>query len=296
MSTEVFMGNTIPTDGAGNVFTPAQSQLNGGVIVTDNSAGLAETCSAIIGFKSVLPSSTITGASEDASYPFSNCLDFRDNTQYSPAASSGQVVINFKQAANVEIDYIGIGIHNGKTAEFVATFEVKVAGVWEAVANLTPLGDNKTMIAYIGDKTTNEQRLTINFTSKLFIGCIYVGKAWVFDKTPNLGFTPALTNSLDKLVGFESDTNQFMMGRRVERGFGQVGQFDFINWSGDNSFSNLYVEYMNHCKSGKPLFMKWNKDLQQNFFGRHNNPNNMQPPAYTTNTQGTFFFDFKGRD
>ena len=86
-----------------------------------------------------------------------------------------------------------------------------------------------------------------------------------------------------------------MMARVIKRGFLQKGQFDFISWAdGADSFEQQYVDYITHIKSGKALFMKWNKDLQQNFFGRHSNPNSPQPPAYTTNNTGTFYFDFKG--
>ncbi|MDB4352480.1 hypothetical protein OAA60_03505 [Porticoccaceae bacterium] len=271
------------------------TNIIGNTVVISDSAEVNSSCAAIIGFRSLLMNSTYTGQDESPDYPFSNCLDFRDNTQYSPLATSGSVVIEFNQSSVSDVDYIGIGIHNGITAGLSGKLEVQSDGVWYEVATLAPTGDNKTMIAYFDSISSLRQRLTLNFTSKLFIGNIYLGKAWVFDKTPNIGFTPGYTNSLDKLEGFNSETNQFMMGRVIDRGFGQRGQFDFISWAdGDGSFNLQYVDYMNHVKSGKPVFMKWNKNLQQNFFGRAANPNSLQAPTYSTNTAGTFYFDYKG--
>lgn len=269
------------------------------VIVLDgNSQQVTEqNCEAIIGYKSVLPISTYTGDNSAADYPFTNCLDFRDNTQYSPATASGSVVIEFTQLNETQIDYLGIGIHNGKTAGLSGKLEIESDGVWYEVATFTPLADNKTIISVFDPIESARQRITLNFSSNLFIGNIYLGKAWVFDKTPSLGFTPAHTNSLDQLEGFTSDTNQFVMGRVVERGFGQKGQFNFMAWQGDQySLDSLYREYMFHVKSGKAVFMKWNKGLNQNFFGRAANPNSLQAPAYDGNNHGTFYFDYRGFD
>lgn len=267
----------------------------GNTLVLSEQEQVDTTCAAAIGFRSVLLNSTVTGQAENPLYPFTNCLDFRDNTQYSPLATSGSIVIEFNQLSATEIDYIGIGIHNGTTAGLSGKIEIFFGGLWVQVATFQPTGDNKTMMAVFDSLLSSRQRITLNFTGQLFIGNIYIGRSWVFDKTPSLGFTPGHTNSLNKLESFNSETNQFMMARVIDRGFGQKGQFDFINWSeGDNSFELEYVDYMNHVKSGKALFMKWNKKLQQNFFGRAANPNSLQAPTYSSNTTGTFHFDYKG--
>lgn len=268
---------------------------NANTMVIGDGRARNDTCAAIIGFRSVLRSSTYSGQAEDAMYPFSNCLDFRDNTQYSPAATIGSVVIYFSQLAGSEMDYLGIGIHDGRTAGLSGKLEVLTGGDWVEVAVFSPTGDNKTIVEYFDGIVSSRQRLTLNFTSKLHIGNIYLGKAWVFDKTPAIGFTPGHTNSLDKLEAFNSDTNQFMMARVIKRGYGQKGQFNFIPWADErDSFESQYIEYMEHVKSGKAVFMKWNKDLQQNFFGRAANPNSLQAPTYANNTSGTFYFDYKG--
>lgn len=279
--------------------TPEALTPSSNVFVFDNSAENAaiDSCEAIIGWRSVLPVSTVSGDNEKSDFPFSNCLDFRDNTQYSPNLESGTVVIEFNQTTASPIDYLGIGIHNGGAALLTGQLEVEVNGVFQVVSIFTALGDNRTIVEYFEAATSSRQRLTLNFSNPLFIGNIYLGKAWVFDKTPSLGFTPASTNSLDQLEGFVSETNQFVMGRTVERGFGQKGQFNFMAWQGDQySLNSIYREYMFHVKAGKAVFMKWNKDLNQNFFGRASNPNSLQAPAYDGNNHGTFYFDYRGFD
>lgn len=291
------LGNVIITGGEAQPVQQSPSIIQN-VIVSSSSGGSSTdvACESILGFRTVLPVSSVTGDDSDATYPFNNCLDYRDNTQYSPNATSGSVTIEFTQALSTDIDYIGIGIHNAQSAGLTGTLEVLVDGAWKEVVVINPIGDNKTITEYFEPENCNKQRLTLNFTNKLFIGNIYIGKAWVFDKTPNLGFTPAQTNNLDQSVGFRSQTNQFMMGRRVSRGYGQKGQFDFIPWQGESSLNQEYVEYMNHVKDNKPLFMLWNRSIKQSFFGRHANPNNLQPPSYSTSNHGTFFFDFVGFD
>ena len=67
------------------------------------------------------------------------------------------------------------------------------------------------------------------------------------------------------MVGFTSDTNQFIIGRRVKKGFGQSGQFDFINFNGKNSFNSEYIEYMNHVKDGKRYLCFGAKILNKRF-------------------------------
>jgi len=160
--------------------TPEALTPSSNVFVFDNSAENAaiDSCEAIIGWRSVLPASTVSGDNEKSDFPFSNCLDFRDNTQYSPDLESGTVVIEFNQTTASPIDYLGIGIHNGGAALLTGQLEVEVNGVFQVVSIFTALGDNRTIVEYFETVTSSRQRLTLNFSNPLFIGNIYLGKAW----------------------------------------------------------------------------------------------------------------------
>lgn len=244
----------------------------------------------IIGFRSLLPTSTIIGADEDPLYPFSNCLDYRDNTQYSPVSTSS-VVIEFRQTNASEIDYFGIAIHNGASVNMSGKFEVQVLGNWIQVAEIDAFIDNKTIMGFFDSKVTTRQRLTLNYSGKLFIGTIYVGKSWEMERTPDLGFTPGDTNNLDEVQQFYADAGQFIIGRKIEKGFGTKGQFSNVNFS--DIYTN-YVEYMNHVKMSRPVFFKWSTDIDNNFFGQQD-PNRLIAPKYDKYNRGTITFDFTGR-
>jgi hypothetical protein len=278
VSTEVTGGqNMIPV---GNTFVLNQGGAIGGGI-----------CKSLIGFRSVLISSTVLNADADPDYPFSSALDYRDNTQYSPLSDSGTVTIEFRQAEDTEISYMGISIHNGKTANLTGRLELLINGSWVNVANFAPAADLKTICEYFDPQLCQRQRLVLNFDSKLFIGCIYIGRAWEFSRLPNEGFTPADSNNIDEVVGFKSNSGQVIISRRKQVGYAQSGEFDFISF---DDVQSEYIDYMNHVKDGKPFFMKWDVGLNQNIFGQHASPNNMQPPTYTSANTCTFAFDMVG--
>lgn len=275
---------------ADNVFTNLIFVSDGGGSTPSEVAGTI--CNSMIGFRNSLLTATVSGADADASYPFSNCLDYKDNTQYSPSATSGTVTIEFTQSSDIEIDYIGIAIHNGSTASLVGRLDVFVNGTWETVASFTPLGDLRTICEKFDTVTCSKQRLVLTFESKLYIGTVYIGKSWEFARLPNVGFVPGNTNNIDRVVNFKSNqSGQFIIGRRQQVGYAQSGEFDFLSFDGD--IAN-YTDYMHHVKDSKPFFMKWNVNVAQSMFGQHANPNNLRPPTYTTNNNWTFSFDMEG--
>lgn len=262
------------------------------VVGGDDAGQSGDVCKSILGFRNSILTSTISGENADSKYPFSNCLDYRDNTQYSPSNESGSVVIEFRQTANIAIDYIGIAIHNGKSAGLVGKLECLINGAWEEVANFTPLGDLKTICEKFPLTTCQRQRLTLSFTSKLYIGTIYMGKSWEFSRMPNEGFTPANSNNIDEVIGFQSNDNgQFIISRRKQVGYAQSGEFDFISF---DEINTEYIDYMEHVKDGKPFFMKWDVTVNQNIFGQHARPNSLRAPSYTSANTATFSFEMVG--
>lgn len=156
----------------------------------------------ILGFRSVLPVSSFTGQAEDPNNPLSNALDFRDNTKYSPLATSGQVQIVFTQAATQTINYFAFAIHNSQDSVLNGLLEVDSGSGYETVAEFASIKNNRPFLHYFGDKQSVRQRLTLNFTSKLYIGSINIGDAIVFNRPPSLGFQPGRFASLDTVEQF----------------------------------------------------------------------------------------------
>ena len=244
----------------------------------------------VLGFRSILPTSTITGQAENASLPFSNVLDFRDNTKYSPAASSGSVVIIFDQSTITEMDYWGLAIHNGQSAGLTGTLEIDEGAGFVVESSFSGLVDDRPFLDYFGSKNSQRQRLTLNFTSNLFISAIYLGKSVVFNRAPSLGFQPARFSSLDKVEQFTTDGNNFIIGRRINRGFQAKGSFNFVNFT---DIEATWEDFSNHVLDSQPVFFKWSNSKDQVVFGLQP-VNSLHKPSYVTSHHSNVSFTIEG--
>lgn len=244
----------------------------------------------VLGFRTVLPTSTITGEAEDPLFPFSNTLDFRDNTKYSPLATSGTVVITFIQAAASDIDYFAFAIHNSQESGLTGQLEVDSGLGFEVVAEFASIKSNRPFLKFFGTKTSIQQRLTLTFTSKLFIGTIYIGKSVVFNRTPSLGFQPARFSSLDTVEQFRTDGNNFITGRRETRGFQSKATFRFFNFT---DIEDIWVDFSDHVLDSKPVFFKWSNVKDQVVFGIQP-ANRLHKPSYVTSNHSDVTFEING--
>lgn len=262
------------------------------VLVVDTGAQVnIDSGKALLGFRSVLPISTITGDDEDPLFPFINAIDFRDNTKYSPLITSGTVVLEFIQASAQIIDYFAFAIHNSVTAGMTGTLEIDSGLGYEVVSGFSAVPNNKPFIISFTAKTTLRQRLTLNFTSKLFIGSINIGKALFFNKCPGIGFQPGKTASVDKVEQFKTDGNNFIIGRRLNRGFQEKGGFRFLSFK--DEINDWYVEYMNHVLDSKTLYFQWNVNNNETIYGVQN-PKTLTKPSYVSSFYSDFEFEING--
>lgn len=262
------------------------------ILIVDQLAANANDCAtSILGFRSILPISSYSGADEDPVYPFINTIDYRDNTKYSPLADSGSVVIEFTQASIQTIDYFSFAIHNSQDAGLTGMLEVDSGFGYEVVAEFSQLVNNRPFLKYFGTLQSASQRLTLNFTSKLFIGSINIGSAVVFNRAPSLGFQPGRTASNDKVEQSTTEGNNFIVGRRLPRGFNSKGTFRFISF--DGFIDDWYVEYMNHVLDSKTLYFKWNTTKDETIYGVQN-PSTLTKPTYATSFHSDLSFDING--
>lgn len=266
--------------------------MSGNTLVVDTSLQATQQANdfSVLGFRTVLIGSTITGQAEDPLFPFANAVDFRDNTKYSPLATSGSVVITFVQTAPTDIDYFAFAIHNSEDAGLSGQLEVDSGFGFEVVAEFNGLKNNRPFLKFFGTKNSIQQRLTLNFTSKLFIGSIYIGKAVVFNRTPSLGFQPARFSSLDTVEQFTTDGNNFITGRRETRGFQSKGTFRFVNFS---DIEDVWEDFANHVLDSKPVFFKWSNIKDQTVFGIQP-VNRLHKPSYVTSNHSDVTFEING--
>lgn len=227
---------------------------------------------------------------EDPLFPFVNTLDFRDNTKYSPLVTSGTVVLTFVQPAPTDIDYFAFAIHNSQDAGLSGQLEVDSGSGFEVVVEFVGVKNNLPFLKFFGTKNSIQQRLTLKFTSKLFIGTIYIGKAIIFNRTPSLGFQPARFSSIDTVEQFRTDGNNFITGRREIRGFQSKGTFRFVNFTDIEEF---WVDFSDHVLDSKPVFFKWSNVKDQVVFGIQP-ANRLHKPSYVTSNHSDVTFEING--
>lgn len=266
--------------------------MSGNTLVVDTSLQATQQANdfSVLGFRTVLTASSITGEAEDPLFPFTNVIDFRDSTKYSPLSVSGTVVITFVQTAPTDIDYFAFAIHNSEEAGLIGQLEVDSGSGFQVVAEFNGLKSNRPLLKFFGTKNSIQQRLTLNFTSKLFIGTIYIGKSEVFNRTPSLNFQPGRTAPLDTVEQFTTDGNNFVIGRREVRGFHEKSTFRFIPFQDLDLF---YEDFQNHVLDSKPVFFKWSNVKDQVMFAIQNDKT-MTRPKYITSFHADISFDLKG--
>lgn len=262
------------------------------LIVDQLAAASSQPCpTSILGFKSILPISSYTGENENILFPLINALDYRDNTKYSPAITSGSVVIEFSQASIQTIDYFAFAIHNSQDSGLTGQLEVDAGAGYVVVAEFSSLINNRPFLKYFGTMQSSKQRLTLNFTSALFIGSINIGEAVTFDRAPSLGFQPGRTAPNDKVEQFNTEGNNFIVGRRLNRGFNSKGTFRFIKFNGE--IDDWFVDYQNHVLDSKTLYFKWNDQTDETIYGVQD-PTTLSKPTYVTSFHTDFSFNING--
>lgn len=245
----------------------------------------------LLAFDSVIPGSAYTGQNEDPLFTFANAIDYRDNTKYSPSIASGTVIIDFTQTQITTLNYFAFAIHNSQDAGLTGKLEVDDGTGFAIKAEFASLKNNKPFIAYFGgDIQTVRQRLTLTFTSKLYIGSISMGKAIVLPRTPNLGFQPGKFASLDTVEQFTTDGNNFLIGRRINKGNQAKANFKFIKFEDLDVWWNNFKE---HVLDSKPVYFKWSKNKGETIYGLQN-WRNLTKPTYETSYTSSISLEING--
>lgn len=243
-----------------------------------------------LGYRTVAPSSTATGTDEDPLYPFVNALDYRSNTKYSPLTAASTTTIVLTQTESTSIDYFAFAVHNAADAGMSGFFEVDDGTGYTLKGEFSTLPNNKPFMLTFDPVTSSRQRITFTHTSKLYIGSINVGKAIIFGGTPTLGFQPGVTAPLDTVEQSYTDTGEFLIGRRIDRGFETKASFNFVEFTQIDSF---WEEYQNHVLNSKPIYFKWNSKKAETSYGLQP-PKTLTKPTYVTSFHSNIAVEIRG--
>ncbi len=247
---------------------------------------------AMYGFRSILPTASITGQVEDPDHPFSFCTDYMDDTQYSPLADSGTAEIDIATGQVESINYIGLGIFNGLSAGLALELEyynIETAQ-YVQVASFSDGKDTSPKIFQFDAVASNKFKIKLTWTAKLWVGCIYLGSAIRFPTTPSVGFQPGKYNRLDEVKSFQTAGNNFTRSRLVVKNNQSKGTFNFYLFA---ELSKWWSEYLDHIYASKPVFFAWSSNVDDPMYGRENVKT---PPriTYKNSFNAAINFEFNG--
>ena len=247
------------------------------IIVVDTTAQsiAAKNDFSLIAYDSILPNSAYTGQNEDSDFTFLNALDYRDNTKYSPLIDSGTVTILFNQSNVETINYFAFAVHNSQDAGLSGVLEVDSGLGYKVVSEFASLKNNKPFI---------------NFTSKLYIGSINMGKAIVMPRTPSIGFQPSKFASLDTVEQFTTEGNNFLVGRREKKGNQAKANFKFIKF---DYLDEWWGDFSDHVLDSKPIYFKWSKNKDETIYGLQN-WKNLTKPTYSSSLYADISLEING--
>ena len=243
----------------------------------------ASLCKAVLGYKTIIDDdiSTVVTTSEDGAYPIELAYDYKSNTEYSPALTSGEVTITLTQATSSDVSYFGLLSKNAADCELAIEVEVWDLGneEWVSVGTRSSFANGKPQMIFFDPILSNEQKITLTFTSKCYITSMAMGEAIVFSRTASLGYQPARNASLDEVMNFTTDGNNFIQGRRISNGFEEVANIRYQSYSGVDSW---WDSFMNHVLDSKPLFFMGNDKVQANCVYGLQVADQLPKPSYTT--------------
>lgn len=245
---------------------------------------------AILGFRSIIPGATVTGANEDPDHPFTFCVDYQDDTQYSPNIDSGTVNIEIRRESVETVNYVGIALHNAFQAGLTGSLDYWDGLQWVPITAFGSLKDNFPLTLPFDDIQAQRFRLNLTFTSKLFIGSIYLGEAIKFPATPSVGFQPPKYNRLDEVKSFQTAGNNFTRSRKIIRNNQAKGAFNFYLFS---ELEQWWLEYLDHIYDSRPVYFRWSNVVNDPIYGRQNIN---QPPriSYVNSFNARLDFEFNG--
>lgn len=249
-------------------------------------------CKAVLGFRNVLGAGTVTPSSEDAAYPKSLMTDYKTNTEYSPAITSGSVIIYFQQPFSF-ISYFGLLSKNAFDCGLsftVETLDYGTIGTYTTQGTRSGFANGVPQMLYFEPVQTTTVRLTINFTSKCYIASVMAGEAIAFTRTVSVGYQPARFSSLDEVEGFTTLGNNFVAGRRLLNGFEERATVSFQRF---DEIETWWASFMNHVLDSKPLFFMANDQNSKCVYGLQV-PDRLEKPTYKTSHLSDLQFEIRG--
>lgn len=251
------------------------------VVGTDYNSN--NNCKAILGYRNDLANENteVVTTSEDANYPIEFAYDYKTNTEYSPALTSGTVTITISQDTPTLINYVGLFCKNAKDCNL--SFEVEVYNTvtssFVEIGSRENFANAKPQMIYFDPIMSTQQKIILTFTAKCFIAALYVGEAIEFTRPPSLGYQPGRNASIDEVMNFKTEGNNFIQGRRLTNGFQEKADIRYQSYI---AIDNWWIEFMNHVLDSKALFFMAHQQKQENCIFGLQDVDELSKPFYST--------------
>ena len=214
-----------------------------------------------IGYKTILPDSTITATSEAAGFPASALSNPLTYDQFRPDSLPVTVLVDRGQA--VDVDYIGIGAHDMADHASVVTIEYSTDNAtWTTLASFSP-GDNTPIMLIFDTVTARYFRFTIEAASQFFIGACYIGQALVMQRAIYGGHAPI---NLSRVTEYETTRSE--LGQWLGRSVIRKGVATDFSWSHLTAawYRENFDPFVKAARS-TPFFIAWNPKKFQSEVG-----------------------------
>lgn len=256
-------------------------------------------CRTILAYRNITESAIISGADEQALYPFSNSFDHSYNTEYAPADAT-TVTIVCSLAAASKINYISLISKNGEDSGLSLELEglMVSSGIYEPICEISSFKNGIPSMVYFGDEHPGRfanvlaVRITLTYTSTPYIMTMFCGNAIVFPRTLSLGAQPGHLSNIDEVEIFYADEGlNIAPSRRLARGYQLKGSINYVKMT---TIEQFWREYSNHVKDVKTLFLMWNDKLPEQVIYGVQIPDRLTKPAYKTSLFSQIEFDVVG--
>jgi hypothetical protein len=265
-----------------------------------SSAGANNPCRTVLGFRNVL-SQNIAVGSWDASYPLSLAFDDSYHSEFSPGTPGPATsVYEFFLPAVTQLNYFSICSKNANDAGLSVQVEVYRASTaaYSIVAGFGSMTNGKPVMVYFGDLFTTgyadalKVKISLTYTSKVYIMSMMCGTGIVFPRTMSTGFQPSFAAYLDDVEQFYADDGLNMtIGRRLAKGKQLKGSINYVKMS---TLKEFWEEYANHVLNSKTISLLWNTKMPDECIYGLQVPDRLTKPTYKNSNFAQVDFEVIG--
>jgi len=207
---------------------------------------------ACIGYKNLVPASTVTATSSDSTFPADAIK--RETTWEKWRPTSLPATLTIDLGASNPLSYLGFGAHTFGTSGNSLLFERSENGTdWTTIATSSP-AENSAIMLMFNEVSARYVRLTVSAGIIPTLGVVYAGTVLAMQYPIYSGHTPITLSRTTTVRPTESEKGQWL-GRSIVRSGISTG----YSWPRLKSdwYRESFDPFVRFARS-KPFFIAWN--------------------------------------